>query len=52
MIFGKKYTWLQMVMWLGIDQWAWTMNIWHILNVIFVQNYRLNSSVDYQVFFH
>ncbi len=31
MVFGKKYAWLQMVMWLGIDQWAWTMNIWHII---------------------
>ncbi len=31
MFFGKKYAWLQMVMWLGIDQWAWTMNIWHII---------------------
>ncbi len=32
MAFGKKYAWLQMVMWLGIDQWAWNMNIWHIIN--------------------
>ncbi len=32
MDFGKKYAWLQMVMWLGIDQWSWTMNIWHIIN--------------------
>ncbi len=31
MVLGKKYAWLQMVMWPRIDQWAWTMNIWHII---------------------
>ncbi len=34
MDFGKKYDWLQMVMSLGIEQWAWTMNIWHIVTLI------------------
>ncbi len=31
MVFGKKYAWLLMVMWSLIDQWSWTMNIWHII---------------------
>ncbi len=31
--FARNMLWLQMVMRLGIDQWAWTMNIWHIIKL-------------------
>ncbi len=45
MVFGKKYAWLQMVMWLGIDQWAWTMNIWHIIKQISGTSYNTTAEI-------
>ncbi len=51
MVFGKKYAWLQMVMWQGIDQWAWTINISHIIIAYIFGSVKYTTNVKSVIWF-